>query len=88
LVRADFSNADLRGASLEDTSMDEALLRNTIASGAYFSNSINDAKDLENADFTDAQFPAKTLSLLCERPDVKGINPTTGADTRESLMCP
>ena len=68
--------------------MDEASLRNTIASGAYFSNSVMDVKDLENADFTDAQFPSKTLALLCQRDDVKGTNPTTGADTRESLMCP
>jgi uncharacterized protein YjbI with pentapeptide repeats len=68
--------------------MDEANLKNAIASGAYFSASILDVKDLENADFTDAQFPMKTLPLLCERPDAKGTNPTTGADTRESLMCP
>jgi uncharacterized protein YjbI with pentapeptide repeats len=68
--------------------MDEALLRNAVASGAYFSASIMDAKDLENADFTDAQFPSKTLALLCSREDVKGTNPVTGADTRESLMCP
>jgi uncharacterized protein YjbI with pentapeptide repeats len=88
LVRADFSGADLRGASLEDTSMDEASLRNSIASGAYFSKSVMDVKDLENADFTDAQIPSKTLALLCQREDVKGTNPTTGADTRDSLMCP
>jgi uncharacterized protein YjbI with pentapeptide repeats len=88
LVRSDFSRADLRGASLEDTSMDDALFKDTVAVGAYFSNSIVDTKDLENADFTDAQFPKKTLELLCEREDVKGTNPITGADTRESLMCP
>ena len=68
--------------------MDEASLKNTVAVGAYFSASIIDVKDLENADFTDAQFPMKTLPLLCQRDDVKGVNPTTGADTRESLMCP
>lgn len=68
--------------------MDDALLKNAVASGAYFSASIMDAKDLENADFTDAQFPSKTLSLLCSRSDVQGINPITGVDTRESLMCP
>lgn len=88
LVRADFSGSDLRGASLEDTSMDEALLKNAVAVGAYFSNSIVDTKDLENVDFTDAQIPIKTLPLLCERDDVKGTNPVTGAETRESLMCP
>lgn len=68
--------------------MDEALFKNAVAVGAYFSTSIVDSKDLQNADFTDAQFPTKTLPLLCERDDVKGTNPITGADTRESLMCP
>lgn len=88
LVKTDFSGADIRGASLEDTSMDDANLKNAVAIGAYFSKSIADAESLENVDFTDAQVPIKTLPLLCERDDVKGTNPTTGADTRESLMCP
>lgn len=88
LVNADFSGADLRGASLEDTSMDGASLKNTNAAGAYFSQSLLDVASMENADFTDAQVPVKTLPLVCERSDVKGTNPTTGVDTRESLMCP
>lgn len=88
LVAADFTGADLRGASLEDTSMDGAVFKDANAAGAYFSASILDAKDLENADFTDAQFPAKTLSQMCARDDVRGTNPQTGVDTRESLMCP
>jgi len=87
LVKTDFTNADIRGASLEDTSMDEASLKNTIAVGAYFSKSVLDAATIENADFTDAQIPTKTQILLCEREDAKGTNPTTGADTRESLQC-
>jgi hypothetical protein len=33
------------------------------------------------------QFPLKTIPLLCARPDLKGTNPVTGADTRESAMC-
>ena len=88
LVKVDFSGADLRGASLEDTSLDEARFTNTNAAGAYFSSSILDATDLRNADFTDAQFPTKTLPLLCDRPDVQGTHPVTGVDTRESLLCP
>ena len=87
LVRTDFTGADLRGASLEDTSMDEASLKNAVAVGAYFSKSVVDADSIENADFTDAQIPTKTQLLMCERPDAKGTNPVTGADTRESLMC-
>lgn len=88
LVRTDFTGADLRGVTLEDTSMDEAVLKDTVAAGAYFSASINDVATLENADFSDALIPTKTLDLLCQRPDAKGTNPTTSVDTRESLMCP
>ena len=88
LMFTDFSGADLRGASLEDTSLDDASFRNVVAGGAYFSSSILDFKDLENADFSDAQFPLKTIPLLCNRPDLKGVNPITGVDTRESVFCP
>lgn len=87
LVNADFSGSDISGASLEDTSMDGASLKNTIAKGSYFSKSILDTASVENADFTDAQFPPKVQPILCEREDMKGTNPTTGADTRESAMC-
>ncbi|CAB9508574.1 pathogenesis [Seminavis robusta] len=88
LVNADFSGADLRGAALEDTSMDGANLNGAIAAGSYFGQSLLDVESLENADFTDASIPLKTLPQICERPDVKGTNPATGVDTLESLMCP
>lgn len=87
LVNADFSDADIRGVSMEDTSMDGASLKNAVAVGSYFGDSILDTKSVENADFTDAQFPVKTLPQLCAREDMKGTNPATGADTRESAMC-
>jgi uncharacterized protein YjbI with pentapeptide repeats len=88
LVQADFTGADMRGASLEDTSMDEADLQNVVAAGAYFSRSILDVKNLANIDLTDAQVPVKALPMLCDRSDLKGTNPVTGVDTRESIMCP
>ena len=88
LVNADFTDADIRGVSMEDTSMDNASLKNAIAAGSYFSVSILDTKSVENADFTDAQFPVKALPLLCDREDLKGTNPVTGVDTRDSVMCP
>lgn len=68
--------------------MEGANLNNAIASGAYFGQSLIDVKSAENADFTDATIPVKTLTLFCAREDVKGTNPITGADTRDSLMCP
>ena len=68
--------------------MDGASLKNALAAGSYFSNSILDTATVENADFTDAQFPLKVLPLLCDREDMKGTNPITGVDTRDSAMCP
>ena len=67
--------------------MNGASLKGANAAGAYFSASLLDAASLDNVDFTDAQIPVKTLTQLCEREDVKGTNPKTGVDTRESLMC-
>ena len=69
-------------------SMDDAILTNANAAGAYFSASILDVKSLDGADFTDAQIPVKTVPQRCMRDDVTGKNPVTGVDTRESLMCP
>jgi uncharacterized protein YjbI with pentapeptide repeats len=68
--------------------MDGASLKDAVAIGAYFDKSVLDTASVENADFTDAQFPRKTLPLFCLREDLKGRNPVTGADTRESAMCP
>jgi uncharacterized protein YjbI with pentapeptide repeats len=68
--------------------MDGASLKNANAAGAYFGASLLDVESMENADFSDAQIPAKTLMLVCEREDVKGTNPATGVETRDSLMCP
>jgi uncharacterized protein YjbI with pentapeptide repeats len=67
--------------------MEGANLRNTNVAGAYFGQSLLDVETMEGADFTDAQIPDKTLLSICEREDVKGTNPTTGVDTRDSLMC-
>ena len=86
-VNTNFEGADVRGVSFEDTSMDNANLKDIVAVGSYFGQSLVDVKTLENGDFTDATIPPKTLKQVCDREDVKGTNPTTGADTRDSLMC-
>jgi len=88
LINANYEGADIRGVSFEGTNMENTNLKDAVASGAYFGATIVDAANVENADFTDAQFPPKTLALMCDRPDMKGTNPTTGVDTRESAMCP
>ncbi len=88
-MNANFKNCDLRGASLEDTSMDGAILDNANAAGAYFSASLLDVKSIAGADFTDAQLPPKLLERICAKDNfATGTNSKTGVDTRESLMCP
>lgn len=88
LIEADFSDADLRGVSMESSNLEKVSLKNANAAGAYFTETILDASNLENIDLTDAQMPPKVIPILCERGDLKGTNPVTGNDTRDSLMCP
>lgn len=88
LVNADFEGADARGASFERNNMDGVNLKDANLSGAYFGESLAGVKNLENADFTDASIPPKTLAVICDREDAKGTNPSTGEATRDSLMCP
>ena len=88
LVNSDFTGADLTGVSLEDTSMDGASLRQTVAKGAYFSASLKDVGTVEGADFTDASIPDKTRVAMCMREDLGVKNGKTGVTTAESLECP
>jgi len=55
--------------------------------GAYFSASINDAKSIRGADFTDSLMTDKTKQLLCQRTDLSTTNTKTGVVTSESLLC-
>jgi len=88
LIDADFDSADLTGVSFERTNMENVNLKNAVAIGGYFDQNLLEAKSVENVDFTDAIIPPKILPALCDRPDTKGTNPTTGVETRDSLMCP
>jgi len=88
LVDANFEGSDARGASFERNNMDGVNLKDAVLSGAYFGDSLPGVASMENADFTDASMPEKVLGVVCAREDAKGTNPTTGEDTRDSLMCP
>ena len=39
------------------------------------------------SDWTDTELRKDQTKYLCSLPSAKGTNPTTGADTRESLRC-
>mmetsp|Transcript_33495 Transcript_33495/g.61534 ORF Transcript_33495/g.61534 Transcript_33495/m.61534 type:complete len:248 (-) Transcript_33495:341-1084(-) len=88
LTNADYEGADVRGVSFERAGLEGVNFKNAVAGGAYFDQSLSDVASIEGGDFTDAQMSDKTLMVICEREDAKGTNPTTGVDTRDSLMCP
>lgn len=63
------------------------VFKNSILTGSYLSPSINDAKTITGADFSDAQMSDFARKKLCQREDAVGTNPVTGVDTRDSLFC-
>ena len=72
----------MQGANLEGANFKDAVLQ-----GAYLSDTILGAKSIENADFTDSLMREDIQKRICARSDAKGTNPSTGVDTKESLMC-
>ena len=88
LDEADFTGANLKGASLEEAGMEGAILDGAVLESAYLTKTIDEAKSIKGADFTEAVMPTFTQKALCARADATGTNAKTGVDTRESLMCP
>jgi len=89
LKGADFSGADLSSVSMEESDLSDVNFHGAVLEAAYFTGATLDlAKDIEDADFTDAIMRETMQRTLCARPDAKGTNPKTGIDTRDSLMCP
>lgn len=91
LLDADFTDAVLEASSgILDiyTPLNRSVTYYThTQQGAYFSASINDAKSLRGADFTDSLMTDKTKQLLCQRTDLSATNTKTGVVTSESLLC-
>jgi len=87
LVGAIFVGADLRGANFEDAVLDKASFANANAVEARFGSTILDAGNLENIDLTKSIWPSRYRTMICDMEELKGVNPTTGVDTRGSIQC-
>jgi uncharacterized protein YjbI with pentapeptide repeats len=86
---SNFEDADMTLSNLEMAQLTRANMKNTVAREMYVGGStiVDDIKSIENSDWTDTYLPKYQKKVLCNHPTAKGTNPTTGVDTRESLMC-
>jgi uncharacterized protein YjbI with pentapeptide repeats len=78
----DFTNAIVDRASFKGSSLRGTIFTNAVLTGTSF-----DGADLEGADFTDSYIGGFDIKNICRNPTLKGENPVTGADTRESVGC-
>jgi len=87
LVGASFVGADIRGANFDEAVLDKASFKDANAAEAKFGSTILDAGNLENIDLTKSIWPSKYRTMICDMDELKGVNPTTGVDTRGSAFC-
>eukprot|EP00903_Cladosiphon_okamuranus_P020124 g18479.t1 len=76
---ADFTNAVVDRVSFDGSSMKGAIFQNAVLTSTSFTGA-----DVENADFTEAYLGDFDQKNLCKNPTLKGTNPVTNADTRDS----
>jgi uncharacterized protein YjbI with pentapeptide repeats len=90
LFRAKFLEVDLHGADLRYATLDSALfshsnLNDANLEGAFAYHTRFEGTTINGADFTDVLLRDDALKTLCEI--ATGTNPTTGRNTRDTLMC-
>lgn len=64
--------------------LQNAIVKEMYVSGATLFEGV---KSIEGSDWSDTQLRKDQQKYLCGLDSAKGTNPTTGVDTRESLMC-
>ncbi|MEW5319809.1 MAG: hypothetical protein WDW38_010935 [Sanguina aurantia] len=85
---ATFVGANMTLSDLESGNFEEADLTNAVLSGAFVNNAQFKNTNITNTDWSDVVFRKDMLTYLCKLPTANGVNPVTGNDTRETMMCP
>ena len=87
---ANFDGADFTNGVIDRAYFKGASFKGTLFNNAVLSSSSFEEADLTGADFTEAyvgQYDQRKLCKVTGEFALKGENPKTGADTRESLGC-
>lgn len=88
LSNASFVAANVQAATFTDAKLDGASLDKALAQRAIFSGTILDLGSAVGVDLTDSLWPSKYRIMICDMDDViSGVNPETGIESKESLMC-
>ena len=87
---SDFEGADLSLANVEMAQFSRANLKDAILHEMYVSGAtiFEGVGSIENSDWSDTMLRKDQQKYLCSLETARGTNPTTGIDTRDSLMCP
>ncbi|XP_051119813.1 thylakoid lumenal 15 kDa protein 1, chloroplastic [Andrographis paniculata] len=86
LTGADLSDADLRGADFSLANVTKVNLTNANLEGALATgNTSFKGSTITGADFTDVPLRDDQREYLCKFAD--GVNPVTGNETKETLLC-
>ena len=87
---SDFEGADLSLANVEMAQFSRANLKDSVLHEMYVSGAtiFDGIGSIENSDWSDTMLRKDQQKYLCSLESAKGTNPTTGIDTRDSLMCP
>mmetsp|Transcript_24719 Transcript_24719/g.67249 ORF Transcript_24719/g.67249 Transcript_24719/m.67249 type:complete len:237 (-) Transcript_24719:715-1425(-) len=85
-------DANFDGADFTDGVVDRAFFKGSSFKGALFVNTVLTSTSFEDANLEDTDFTGAYLGQfdsrrLCKNPNLKGTNPKTQQDTRESAGC-